>query len=100
MNLDVTKTVLGVMASIGASAIVGNAIKISTPDNVKVGKQACMIVGGLVLSSLVGNAASKHVHDEIDEGLDMWSKIKAEASKVRASVKKPAEAPKEEPKDD
>lgn len=100
MNLDVTKTVLGVMASIGASAIVGNAIKISTPDNVKVGKQACMIVGGLVLSSLVGNAASKHVHDEIDEGLDMWSKIKAEAAKVKAKRAGTATPKPEEPKND
>lgn len=63
-------TVAGLVAASGAGAVVGNAVKASTPANLKTINKVLIGVGGFVLSSMVADQASKHVKTVITDNVD------------------------------
>lgn len=69
-KLNILKSATGMIVSAGAGAIVGNAIKMSTPADVKTIGKVLIAVGGFALSGMVGEAASKYTSDSIDELAD------------------------------
>jgi hypothetical protein len=65
--LSLIKTAVEITVSVGVGAVVGNAIKASTPANVLVVKRVAIGVGAFVLSSMVGDMATKYATDTIDD---------------------------------
>lgn len=65
--LSLVKTVVEITVSVGVGAVVGNAIKASTPAKTHVVKRVAIGVGAFVLSSMVGDMATKYATDTIDE---------------------------------
>lgn len=67
--LKVFKGAADIIVSIGAGAIVTNAIKATSPEDMKLVKKLSVAVGGFVISSMVADAASKYTSEKIDEGV-------------------------------
>lgn len=66
-KIKIVKMVLGVIVSVGVGAIISNVIKTSTPIRVKPIMKACMYIGGVMLSGLVGDQAVKYAEQKVDE---------------------------------
>lgn len=71
-TLNVVKGVAGFAASLGASAVIGNAIKATTPETLSTINKVGVVIGGVVVSGMVGTAASNFVRSEIDEAVDSF----------------------------
>ena len=65
--VKITKLTVGIIASAGAGMIIGNAIKLGTPINTGVIKKLVIGAGGLVMSSMVGDAVQKYTDEAIDD---------------------------------
>ena len=63
----ILKAATGMIASASAGAVVGNAIKATTPVDIKTSGKVMVAVGAFVLTSMAGDAASKYTADQIDE---------------------------------
>lgn len=74
--LAIAKTATGLIVSVGAGAVVSNAIKASTPASTKVIAKIAIGVGGFVLSSMVGEMATKYVNENIENGLNVFKQAK------------------------
>jgi sulfur transfer protein SufE len=55
------------VVSSGAAAIVQNAVKATTPDDLKKLKKLSITVGTMALGSIVADAANKHVMKGFDD---------------------------------
>lgn len=77
-SLKILKFVTTSVVSIGAGAVVSNAIKVTTPEELKLLKKVSIAVGGFVISSMVADAASKYTEKQIDEGAEAIKNIKDE----------------------
>lgn len=75
-KLNILKSATGMIVSAGAGAIVGNAIKASTPADVKTVGKVLIAVGGFALTGMVGEMASKYTSDSIDEVAEAFNKTK------------------------
>lgn len=74
--ITISKSVVDAVVGIGVGAVVGNAIKMSTPADVKLPTKICITVGGFVLSGLVAHHASKHATEQIDITLEQIKELK------------------------
>lgn len=71
MNIvPIVKTVAGVATSFGAGAVVGNAIKATTPTNMKRATKILVGFGAVVLSSIAGDVAGRYVEEQIQNVAD------------------------------
>ena len=66
-KLNILKSATGLIVSAGAGTIVGNAIKASTPADVKTAGKVLIAVGGFALTGMVGEMAAKYATDSIDD---------------------------------
>lgn len=69
-KLEVVKAVAGIVVSLGAGAVVGNAIKFTSPEDLKVLAKVGVGIGGFVISAMVGDAAAKYTEEQIDSVVD------------------------------
>lgn len=83
--VSIAATVITGLVSTGAGAVVGNAIKASTPANATLVKKVALGVGGLALSSLTGAAAARHTGEKIGETLDEIQQVRRLFSKKKDS---------------
>ena len=74
-KLSIFKDVADVVVSIGVSSIVGNAIKMTTDPEAKLLKKIAIGIGGIVLSGMVGDLASKYTNQQIDNAVASVSSI-------------------------
>lgn len=85
--LTIIKSVSELVVSIGAGAVVGNAIKVSTPETAKIIQKIAIGVGGAVLSSMVGDLAAKYATGQIEDAAgkvnNFWSKAKEKPEEVK-----------------
>ncbi len=65
--IDAVKGVGAFVVSIGAGAIVGNAVKFTTPQTIGVINKLFVAVGSVALSWMVGDKAAKWTEEKIDE---------------------------------
>lgn len=79
--MTIVKSVVDLAVSAGAGAVVGNAIKQSTPANAKLVQKISIGVGGFVLSGLVGAQASKYATEQIDTTIEQIKAVKASFKK-------------------
>jgi hypothetical protein len=61
------KGALSLAVSTGVGAIVNNAVKHTTPDNVKTLKKICITIGTFALSGMVSDAVCEYTDKKIDE---------------------------------
>lgn len=76
MKLEVIKLVTDAVVSTSVGMIVGNAIKATTPANLSVVRRVGLIIGGTVISSMVGDHGGKYVTDKIDETVTEYKKMR------------------------
>ena len=77
--LGITKNVVGFVASMGVGAVVGNAIKITTPPDLTRLSKFLVKAGTVTFVGISGVAASKYVENTIDEVVDNYKVAKAKA---------------------
>lgn len=77
----VIKLIVSAIVSTGVSAIVGNAVKQSTPENVKTITKVCIIGGGFALSSFAGSRVSHHASEQVDTTIAQIKEFKNVFSK-------------------
>lgn len=64
--LPLIKGATGIAASLGAGAVVGNAIKATTPEGLKRSSKILVGIGSVVLSGIAGDMAAKYIEQQID----------------------------------
>ena len=85
MNLSLVKTAATLIASAGIGAIVTNAVKATTPEDLKLYSKITVVVGTVVASRAIGGLASTYASKQIDELAAGYTQIK---SAIQASRKK------------
>lgn len=65
--LTIVKGITTTIVSIGAGAVVENAIKATTPADIRNAKRIALAVGGFAISSMVAEAATGYVKEKIDD---------------------------------
>lgn len=95
LALELLKGGAQFVVSTGAGAVVGNAIYGNIPIKAKLPKRLSIVIGGLVLSTIVGDYASDYVVDQIDKTAESYKTAKQAflkaAGKVKDDVKDTAE---------
>jgi cell division protein FtsX len=76
LPLSIAKTAAGIVTSLGAGAVVSNAIKASIPANSKTIQKISIGIGGFVLSSMVSEMATKYVNENIDSAVKQFQTAK------------------------
>lgn len=74
-KIKTVKVVAGIVVSIGVGAIVGNAIKATTPANVSTIKKVCISVGAFVLSGIITDKAVSYTETKITEAIESVKKM-------------------------
>jgi hypothetical protein len=72
---SLVKVISGFIVSMGVGAIVGNTIKLTTPQSIGLAKKISIGIGGLVLSSMIGDYTSKYADKKIDETAEEIKKL-------------------------
>lgn len=80
--LPLVKSVTGLATSLGAGAVVGNAIKASTPLSLNRVQKVFVTIGAVTLSSVAGDLAANYIENQIQEVVDGFRAGK----KVRVDV--------------
>lgn len=65
--LNGLKTIATIVVSAGATVIVGNAVRFTTPETIGAIKKACVGFGTLVLGSMLADKASEYTEQKIDQ---------------------------------
>lgn len=84
--LSVFKFVASTAASLGSATIVGNFIKASMPAQTKLIAKIGIVVGGVAISSMVGDAVGNYVEREIDGLVQVKDSIKNASSLVKEQI--------------
>jgi len=71
-KLEVIKTASQIVVSVGVGAIVGNAIKYTTPANINIAKKVCIGIGTVVLTNMIGDKAIEYSDQKIDDIASMF----------------------------
>lgn len=77
-KIEMIKKVGTLVVSVGVGAIVGNAIKATTPSSINTINKVCIGIGGFVLTSMVCGMATKYTEAQIDETVNEIKKMVAE----------------------
>lgn len=81
MNIiGAAKAGVGLVTSFGVGAIIGNAIKATTPATLKPVSKALIFVGSFAITSAVGDLAANYVEKQIQDVVDG---VAAAAEKIR-----------------
>lgn len=80
--LEIGKVAVSAVASMSVGAVVTNVVKATTPANVSTANKILTVVGGFVLSSMVGAAASTFVTHELNQIFPEKKAVKPETKPV------------------
>jgi hypothetical protein len=69
-KFEMLKAAGEIVISVGVGAIVGNAVKATTPIGVGLIKKACIGISALVLANLASDSATKYTEEKIDNAVD------------------------------
>lgn len=76
------KLISNLIITIGVGAIVGNAVKFTTPATIGKITKACVGLGTMVLGGLASEACAKYANEAIDEGAEIVRDFKAAVEKI------------------
>jgi len=65
--MDILKSAVTLIASAGVGAVVTNAVKATTPDDLKTMNKIFVMVGTMVAAHAISDVASKYTSEQIDE---------------------------------
>ncbi len=65
-KIEVVKLIGGVVVSLSVGLVIGNAIKMNTPESLKLIQKIGVGIGGLILHGLVCERAQEYVDHQID----------------------------------
>lgn len=68
------KSIISIASSIGVSQVVSNIMEATTPANLGKAKKVTTIIGGLVISGMLSNAASTNIEAQLDKMTDSLKK--------------------------
>ena len=88
-KLEMVKAILKIAVSIGVGTIVGNAIKTTTPDDIKQLSKIAVSLGSLALTGIASDMAIKYVDKEVDDMVKAAKDAKEEVYGL-GGVEKPA----------
>ena len=71
-KLDIFKNIAELAVSIGVGAVVGNAVKATTPEDLRVYSRFAVKLGGVIVSGIAVKQAQRYVRSEID---DIFKKV-------------------------
>lgn len=67
MNTDLIKAVATVIVSGGVGAVVTNAIKATTPEDMKIYTKVAVTIGTVVVARAIGDVTTTYTMKQIDE---------------------------------
>lgn len=68
-KIEMVKIAGGIIVSVGVGAIVGNAIKCTTPSHVGTIKKVCIGVGAFILTSMISDKAVQYTEVTISKAI-------------------------------
>lgn len=68
-KINIIKQVGSLVISTGIGAIVGNAVKATTPADVRTLKKICIGVGSFILGSMASELATRYAEEKIDHAV-------------------------------
>ena len=74
-KLELIKTGVSIIVSVGVGAVVSNVIKTTTPDTTGTIKKVCIGIGSFVLSSMITDQATTYTETKIDETVDQMKEM-------------------------
>lgn len=77
-KLEFLKSAITLVASVGVGAVVTNAVKATTPPDLKTLNKVAVLVGTMAASHTVADAASTYFGKNVDEWVEAIQKIKDE----------------------
>ena len=81
-KLELVKAAGLIVVNIGVGAIVNNAVKATTPNNTGPVNKVCILIGGLVLTSMISKQTNKYAEEQIDSAVDAFKGVIKEAAKA------------------
>jgi len=79
----IVKFVASTVVSIGVSKIVGNAIKATTPDNLKTYERVCIRAGKYALVGACASFAARHVESQVEDLAEVFAKTMSLSDAVK-----------------
>ena len=74
-KIDMIKKIGTLVVSVGVGAIVGNAIKATTPSSINTINKVCIGIGAFVLTGMVSGMAAKYTEEQINETVNEIKKM-------------------------
>jgi hypothetical protein len=65
-KIDIAKGVIKFVASIAVSAVMDNAIKMNTPENLSTVNKGLTMIGGALISGMVASKSTDYVMHQLD----------------------------------
>jgi len=84
-KVDMVKGTLGLITSIGTTAIIGNIIKSTSDSEANPLTKVCITVAGMVFCGMAGKIAADHVESQVDEVVNAFNDVVANA-KAKTAV--------------
>jgi predicted Na+-dependent transporter len=78
-KIEVVKTIVKIIVPVGVGAVISNAIKATSDDDKGIVQNIMVMVGSLVLTSMISDAATKYAETKFDEAVDGVKKMVKEA---------------------
>lgn len=79
-HLELLKAGVEIIVSVGVGAIVGNAIKATTPSDTKGIAKLVVALGSLVLTGITSDMAAKYTEKKIDDTVETMRNMFTEES--------------------
>ena len=93
MNIvPLIKTVAGLVTSVSAGAVIGNAIKATTPADLKRMQKIAVGFGGVILAAAAGELAGNYVEEQVQTVADNVMAARGRFSPTAEAAKEAAEA--------
>ena len=78
------KAILGLTTSIGVSQVVQNIVEATTPGNLSKVKKITTIVGGMVVSAVLGSLASEYAEEQFDSIRNTFNTLTKKQEEVQS----------------
>lgn len=75
-KLELLKSAITLVASIGVGAVVTNAVKSTTPADLKTLNKIAVVVGSTAVSYVASDGAAKYFGNYVDELTEMINNVK------------------------
>lgn len=72
-KIELVKATGEIIVSLGVSAIVSNAIKATTPENINSIRKICIIAGGVVLSAIASDIAVSYTEKKMNDAIRQFN---------------------------